>query len=438
LLDAPVEESPERNVMFERDNAPHDAPMRTVRYEISLSLRSFFTALAIVASLYILARVWESILILIVALVLAGTFSPVVTWLERHRVARPVALGFLFLTLFGVVIGFGALLIPALVQQVGTLSVEAPTIQARVADSVAHVPLLASRADAIRTAQLTGVFAPVGAFVLQSAGAVAQGFLAGFTTVVLAFYLIADHERVQGFAFALLPRRYHLRTARVLLDMERVVGGYMRGQAFTSLCIAVFAFALLSVLHVPSAFALAILAGVADLIPLVGGVLAVAPSVLFALTVGPVQAVVVLVAFVIYQQVESNALVPRVYGESLRLSPIAVTVALLFGGQLLGIIGALLALPVAAGIRVLVENFRIALPGELAGEATERAADAVAEADYAAQVEGTSAVEAAMVATAFVEQQQEAEKEETGRVEVPVEERGDPLRTPSSLHNPAQ
>ena len=64
----------------------------------------------------------------------------------------------------------------------------------------------------------------------------------GFTTVVIAFYLIADHERVQGFAFALLPRRYHVRTARVLLDMETVVGGYMRGQAITSLCIGVFAY----------------------------------------------------------------------------------------------------------------------------------------------------------------------------------------------------
>ena len=136
--------------------------------------------------------------------------------------------------------------------------------------------------------------------------------------------------------FALLPRRYHVRTARVLLDMETVVGGYMRGQALTSLCIGLFSYALLTVLGVPAALPLAVLAAFADLIPLVGGVLATAPSVLFALTVGPIQAVIVLVAFVIYQQMESSLLAPRIYGKSLRLSPIAVTVAILVGGRLLG------------------------------------------------------------------------------------------------------
>jgi len=145
----------------------------------------------------------------------------------------------------------------------------------------------------------------------------------------------------------------------------------------------------------------------------------------------------VLVALVIYQQFESHLLLPRVYGQSLRLSPLAVIVALLVGGTLLGIVGALLALPMAAGIRVLIENYRIELPGEHPGEKEERTEEAHAEATYAAQAQGTSAVESAMMATAIAEQLQEAEAEETRKVEVPIEERSDLPRVPPAVHDPA-
>jgi hypothetical protein len=140
---------------------------------------------------------------------------------------------------------------------------------------------------------------------------------------------------------------------------------------------------------------------------------------LFALTAGPFQAVIVLVALVIYHQFESHLLLPRVYGQSLRLSPLAVIVALLVGEQLLGIVGALLALPMAAGIRVLIENYRIELPGELPGEREERVEEADAELAYATQTQGTSSVESAMMATEIAEQLQEVTEAETGRLKFP-------------------
>jgi len=418
-----------------RDDEPDTPRMRTVRFEIAP--RSILLILAIIAGILLIARLWEIILILIIALVLAGTFSPVVSWLEGHRVPRPLALSLILVALLGFIVGLGALILPAFVHQFGTLSTDAPRIQARLADFAARVPPLAGQADAIRAAKPDRLLTPIGAYALQSAGAAAQLVVLGGTTIVIAFYLIADHERVQGFLFALLPRHYHIRTARVLLDMETVVGGYMRGQAITSLCIGVFAFLLLQVTGVPAALPLAILAAFADLIPLVGGVLAVAPSVLFALTIGPLQAAIVLVALVIYQQFESHLLLPRVYGQSLRLSPLAVIVALLVGGTLLGIVGALLALPMAAGIRVLIENYRIELPGEHPGEKEERAEEAQAEVTYAAEAQGTSARESAMLATEIAGQLQEAKAEETGKAEVPIEERSDPSHRPPPVRNPS-
>jgi putative heme transporter len=422
--------------MIHHDDRSDEPPVRTVRHEIAP--RSILTILAFIGGILLAVRLWQILLILIIALVLAGTFSPVATWLESHRIPRALALGLILLALLGFIVGLGALIIPAFAHQFATLSADAPRIQARLADFAVRVPPLAGQADAIRAAQPERLLAPIGTYALQSAGAAAQLVVLGFTTVVIAFYLIADHERVQGFLFALLPRRYHVRTAGVLLDMERVVGGYMRGQAITSLSIGAFAFVLLRVVGVPAALPLAILAAFADLIPLVGPVLAVAPCALFALTIGPLQAVIVLVALVAYHQFESHLLLPRVYGQSMRLAPLAVIVALLVGETLLGIVGALLALPMAAGIRVLIENFRIELPGDQPGQKEERAVEDRAEEAYAEQARGSSAMEAGIMATEIAEQLQERQVKEVGQVEVPIEERSDPPNQPSGVPNPAQ
>lgn len=243
--------------------------------------------------------------------------------------------------------------------------------------------------------------------------------------MVLAVYMLADSQRVKGFAFALLPRRFHLRSARILLDMETVVGGYVRGQALTSLLIGLFVYAVLWVAGTPNPLALAVFAAFADLLPFVGGFLVLAPATLATLPQGALPAALVALALLIYFQVEGHVLIPRIYGQTLRLSSLAVLVTLLIGGQLLGIVGALLALPIAASLRVLIEQLRIDLPGEHPGEDTQRTLDAVAEAEYAAQTEGVSALAASELATVMAEQAQEDQLVTTGTVEVPIEERGD-------------
>ena len=412
--------------MPKRDAVAPDADRRTLRVE--LSLRSAFSLLAIATGCWLLTRLWQIGLLLVVALLLAGALSPVLAWLERRRVGRPLALALILLALVLAVLGLAALVLPALASQVGALIASAPDVQRRLADALARLPPLASQAAAVRAATPEQLLAPVGASALAFAKAALEVAALGLTTAVLAFYLLADRERVRGFAFALLPRRLHLRVARVLLDLETVVGGYLRGQAVTSGLIGVFVFALLWWVGVPNPLAFGVFAGFADLIPFVGGILVLAPAALVTLPLGVGPTVIVLVAILGYQQVESHLLIPRVYGRSLRLSPVAVTVALLIGGTLLGMVGALLALPVAAGIRVLVEDLRLELPGEQTGEAAERAVEERAEVAYAAQTEGTPAIEAAAVASALAERMQAEEQDRTGT----VEERADRLPGPSA------
>ena len=221
------------------------------------------------------------------------------------------------------------------------------------------------------------------------------------TSVVLALYIIADRDRARGVLYAWTPRRYHMRLARVLLKLETIVGGYVRGQVITSLAIAVFAFALLALCRVPNALALACFAGMTDVIPFVGGLLATTPAVMAASSRGLPIAAIVLAGFLIYQSFESRILVPRIYGRALRLSSATVLVALLIGGELLGVIGALLALPVAAGVRMLIEELRVELPGDDTDDTVQRARDARDEKNYAAQSAGADPEEAAAMAGAI-------------------------------------
>ena len=391
---------------------------------VRLDWRSLIPVVLLVGGVWLVGRIWATLLLLLVALVLAGALGPLLAALERRGLGRGAALGLILLALVAALAALGALVLPALVRQVQDFVAAEPQLQAQLATRAAAFPPLAGQAAALRDAQPTALLAPLAAGALGYAGAAAQLVVLTLAVVVMTLYMLADQERIRGFAFALLPRAYHVRAARILLDMGTVVGGYMRGQALTSLAMGLVVFAVLAATGTPNPLALAAFAALADLVPLVGGFLVLLPVALAALAQGPLTAALVFGVILAYQQVEGHVLIPRIYGQALRLSPLAVLVALLIGGQLLGIVGALLALPLAAGLRVLVEDLRIALPGELPGEARERARDARAEEAYAAEAEGTSAIEAAGLATTIAAQAQEETLAETGAVERPIEERG--------------
>jgi predicted PurR-regulated permease PerM len=236
------------------------------------------------------------------------------------------------------------------------------------------------------------------------------------TTGALAIYMLVDPDRAQGPLYSLVPRRYHVRLARVLLNLETIVGGYVRGQLLTSAAIGVYVFVLLTAFRIQGALALAMFAAVADVIPFVGGVLTLLPVALAAVPHGSMVTIALIVLVVLYQEVENRVIVPRVYGRVLRLSAVDVTLALLVGGELLGIMGALLALPLAAGLRMVVHELRVELPGQ-PGESPEvRARDERAEETYEALTEGAPAEEAAVVAVAIA-----AEIRKKGSADVSVD-----------------
>jgi hypothetical protein len=166
---------------------------------------------------------------------------------------------------------------------------------------------------------------------------------------------------------------------------------------------------------VPNALSIALFAALADVIPFVGGLLAAGVAGLAALSRGSPTAAIVLCALLVYMELESRVLVPRIYGRVLRLSPITVIVALLAGGTLLGMVGALLALPVAAALQMMLLELRVELPGDDSDDRTERARNAKTEALYERRSAGATAPEAGRIARDLAHDIRDADAAEAAR-----------------------
>jgi predicted PurR-regulated permease PerM len=385
---------------------PSQQKTSIVRFEIAP--RSIALILATIAGVWLAWQLWLVELILIVALILAGTFNPLIEWMERRGYA-------LILLLVALLIGIAGLLfltVPPLIDQITQMVQNAPATRARLIAVLDDHNFTKPFAHAVKSAELQQLFTRIESSLLgySSQAALVIGY--GVTTLVLSFYLLADGKRAQGVAYAIVPRDYHMRLARILHNMETIVGGYMRGQFITCAGIGIFTYVLLLVCKVPNALSLALFAALVDVIPFVGGLMVIVPAVLSALPRGLPVAAVVFVALTVYMEFESRILVPRIYGQVLRLPKTAVVLALIAGGILMGIIGALLALPITAGLLMILEELRVEMPGDDSVDSSMRARDAKTEAVYEQMSAGTTAPEAGEIAKHLASNIRDADLEE--------------------------
>jgi predicted PurR-regulated permease PerM len=244
------------------------------------------------------------------------------------------------------------------------------------------------------------------------------------SSVFLALYIMIDRDRLRGGFFLVVPRSHHIRLSRVMLNLETIVGAYMRGQVITSVFISVFVFVLLTACGVSNALAIAVFAGAADVLPYIGGLLSVGAAVTAALSRGPTVIIVVLVLMLAYETFESRVLVPRIYGRALRLPSSVILLSLLAGGVLYGITGALLALPVAAAVLMLIEELRVELPGqqEQAEDVETKESDDRGEEEYERRAEGMPAEQAAAIAVEISADRQKEENSLPTKTDAPSNE----------------
>ncbi|HTL98141.1 MAG TPA: AI-2E family transporter [Holophagaceae bacterium] len=377
---------------------PRRRRTRAVRFELSPAT---LVALVLVPLLlWLLIQLEPVLLVLVFALFTAGTMSPAIRWLEARGVRRGLGIGFVFAMVFIAAFLAVTLTIPALVAQAADLFEREPAFRAGLADRLARFSLSAPFAGWLRTFRYDAQAGAMGASALTYSVRVLRVAAYGVSAIFLALYMMIDRDRLRGGLFALVPRSHHIRLSRVMMNLETIVGGYIRGQLITSLLMGAFIFILLKACGVENAMALAVFAGVADVLPYIGNFIAAAPAAVAVYVRNPAAAIAVLALMLAYGEFESRVLVPRIYGRILRLPSSVILFALLAGVTLMGLSGALLALPVAAAAMMLIEELRVDLPGEheQAADAALRAGDNLAEIEYERRAEGVPAEKAAAIA----------------------------------------
>ncbi len=341
-----------------------------------------FTILLIVGGLYLLYQLRQIVRWTVIALFLAVALNPAVSWLQRHRVKRGLAILLVYLALLAVIGGMVALVLPPLVEQVDGLVEFSTNLVQQEGGPEQGLRSLAERFglgryyDTLR-AQLADLPGRLGTAARPLVGfltGLVGGVYASISILLLTFFLLLDGERFVNAFLQLFNPAQRPRLRRLLGQSAGAVSGYITGNLTISLIAGVAAYIAMKALSLvasggmPYALVLALVVAVFDLIPLVGATLGAAVVTIVGFFVNPLFGIILLVYFLIYQQIENNVLQPIVYGRSVRLHPLAVFLAVLAGGQLLGILGALLAIPVAEIIRILGAEWLATRARETGGE----------------------------------------------------------------------
>ncbi len=335
----------------EQTNGAHSAPSPTVHVIYDIAPAAIFKLGGAILGVWLAIQVWPVVVLVILSLMLVATFNPLVRRLQarfnRTWAITTVTLGVILLGALLL-----ALMIPPLVRQAQGLITHLPQYAQAMEKAArrAGVPLKLSPVAAHWTQHL----ASLGPDLLNVFATVLSGVTGVLTVAVLTVYLLIDGPRVGIGLMRLLPRAERLPARQMLAEIAVEVGGYMRGQLLTSALAGGFSFLLLLAFRVPEPLALAFLMAVADVIPMVGPLIGTVPAILMALTRGGPTALTVGVGYLFYHQLESHVLVPRIYGNTMKLSPSVILIAILIGATVMGILGALLALPVAAAVPVVL------------------------------------------------------------------------------------
>jgi predicted PurR-regulated permease PerM len=317
--------------------------------QIEIPFRTIARVILVFVLLWLLGQVWHLMLLGIIALMFAAAIDPLVRKLERlglrHGYAVATAMIGVTIILLGMILAVLSPVITEGQQFLTDLPSQVDRLQRPLRDNPQLFNRLRQAAENASTSSgfITGGITKVGLSVVN---------IISDTLIVIVFttYILLDGDRIYRWCVRYVAPRYRRKLDRTIPDVSRVVSGYVTGQCITSGLFGIFAFVVLQSLHVPQPLFLALIAALGDAVPIVGVTAVTIPTVLIAYTVSPQTGVIVLAAYLIYQQLENYLLAPRIYHSTLNISSFAVLVSVLIGSALLGIVGALLALPIAAAL----------------------------------------------------------------------------------------
>ncbi|MFB9235879.1 AI-2E family transporter [Plantactinospora siamensis] len=349
--------------------------------DVRLTARRATVVVAVVLAaallLYLVVQTRQVLTWIIIAAFFAVALHPAVSWIERRLswCRRWLATLLVYLVVFAALAGLVAVFVTPLIREGGQLADQAPRLIDDIRAGRGPVGHLAARthvldylqshADTVR-GYASRLSTPAVGFITGAATT-----LAGIITIfVLSFLMVLEAPKIIDGFLALFRPRTAERIRRVGGDCAKTITGYITGNLLISLICGVLTYAVLKIMGVPFAGLIALFVGLVDLIPLVGATLGAVVAVVAGLTHSVTAGIVLIVFFVVYQQLENHLLQPLIFSRTVQLNALTVLIAILVAVELAGILGALLAIPVAGMIQIIARDIWDERRGEFKAEPT--------------------------------------------------------------------
>lgn len=325
--------------------------MKTIKIEISLH-----SVIKVIALLVFLVFCWEIRFILIdlfLAYILMIGFAQLADWFTARGLGKSISafLSYLILILSLGIILF--LIIPPLLIQVKAFIEQFPKYLSELNRLYQTSPF-----PIVKTEDLTAIFTKqIDGILINSINLLFDTFnvlLNFFTVAVLSFYLLVERDRIKNNVFHLFPNLPKERVTNLAHKIEKQVGGWLKGELILMFIIFCITYVGLTLLRVDYALPLALLAGLLEAVPIIGPILSAIPAIIITFTVNPIASVGVVVLYIFAHQIENNFLVPKVMQGVMGINPLLTLLALLIGANFFGIVGAVLAVPLAAIAQVIL------------------------------------------------------------------------------------
>ena len=323
--------------------------------QIDVSVMTILKIVMIILAFWLLYLVREIAVMFVFALILVAALTPLVDKMAKY-IPRTLAVSILTLFFIAILVGIGFLMVPVLITEIKQLAINLPIISSKwgpVYESIKHSMGTYQESNLNFSSEISkltsGIYSKTMGFI--------SGIIAFVTVIVLSFYMLVGKDSTNSLFYNLFPESKRDKIAAITQKISDKMGQWLGGHLFLMLVIGLCDSLALTILGIPYALILAIWGGLTEIIPYLGPWLGAIPAVLIALTVSPLAALFVAIAFLIIQQLESHFLAPKIIGEAVGLSPVIIILALLIGAKLMGLIGVLISVPIAAAISVLVTEW---------------------------------------------------------------------------------
>ncbi|MFH1207004.1 MAG: AI-2E family transporter [Patescibacteria group bacterium] len=330
---------------------------------INISTSAIFKVIAVLVLLALIYLLRDVILIILVSFILASALNPWVNALQRRRIPRVLATVIIFLAFFGTFVLILVLLIPPIATQITDISKNLPSYYNRIMTDFEKFKDFSLQQNILNSLQnslqsLQSNLGQTAAGVFSTVASVFGGFVSFIFMVVITFYMLLEENALKKFIKSVTPSKYQPYIFQLINRAQDRLRLWLRGQLILCLIIGFLAWLGLTILGVKYSLVLGLWAGLTEFIPYLGPFLGGIPAVFIALTTGSfIKAVLVLGWYIVIQQLENHLIVPKVMEKTVGLNPLVVIIIMLIGGKLAGMVGILLAVPLALVIKVFAEDF---------------------------------------------------------------------------------